>query len=246
MDLGLAGPTAPVLSWSSRVLPPLADRGVLPFWALIDLPAELLATSYPTTSWAFDSAPTMTLLQWEEWRQRHTRRVVMTAWSNDTTQALWPKCPVTRVQWPSLPNMESGIMAWLMVAISACYHAIRQSWQIVVDSIRLSLGRITIAPPWSRSTCPRSHLPCLEAAIRSHHSDSTELRMLPADSRTACAVETRMRQDSNRSEESSSVIPDVPRITCKRVKGATMRPLVVIKGCLPKGYYFPIAYSHDA
>ena len=33
VDLGLAGPMAPVLSWSSRVLPPIADRGVLPFWA---------------------------------------------------------------------------------------------------------------------------------------------------------------------------------------------------------------------
>ena len=67
----------------------------------------------------------------------------------------------------------------------------------------------------------QSHLPCIEAAIRSHASDSTELRMLPSDSRTACAVETRMRQDSNRSEESSSLIPDVPRTTCKRVHNAT-------------------------
>ena len=84
VDLGLAGPTAPVLSWSSRVLPPIADRGVLHFWALTDLPAELLAISYPTTSRAFDSAPTMTLQQWEEWRQRRACRVVMTAWSDDT------------------------------------------------------------------------------------------------------------------------------------------------------------------
>ena len=62
-DLGLAGPTAPVLSWSSRVLPPIADRGVLHFWALADLPAELLGISYFTISRAFDSAPTLTLQQ---------------------------------------------------------------------------------------------------------------------------------------------------------------------------------------
>ena len=97
--------------------------------------------------------------------------------------------------------------------------------------------------PMETSTCPQSHLPCIEAAKRSHASDSTELRMLPADSRIARAAEPRMRRDSNnRSEESSSLIPDVPQITCKRVKGATMRPLV-IKGCLPKGYYFPITCS---
>ena len=54
VHLGLAGSTAPVLSWSSRVLPPIADRGVLHFWALTDLPAELLAISYPTASRAFE------------------------------------------------------------------------------------------------------------------------------------------------------------------------------------------------
>ena len=117
MDLGLAGPTAPVLRWSSRVLPPIADRGVLHFWALTDLPAELLAISYPTTSRAFDSAPTMTLQQWEEWRQRRTCRVVMTAWSDDTTLAFWPACLVT-----------SDIKEWLKVTIPACYQAIRQAW----------------------------------------------------------------------------------------------------------------------
>ena len=57
VDLGLAGPTAPVLNWSPRVRPPQADRGLLPFGALTDLPAELLATPHPSTSWAFDSAP---------------------------------------------------------------------------------------------------------------------------------------------------------------------------------------------
>ena len=223
VDLGLAGPTAPVLSWSSRVLPPIADRGVLPFWALIDLPAELLATSYPTTSWAFDGAPTMTLQQWEEWRQTHTCRVVMTASSDETTPALWPKSPVPRAQWPSLPNMESGIMEWLTTAISACYHAIREAWCALVTSIRLSIS---------------------QAAIDT--SDSTELRMLPADLKIAGAAEMCRRQNSNRSEESSSLIPDAPQTMCKRTKGATMRPLVVIRGCLPKGYYLPIAYAHNA
>ena len=234
-------------SFGSRGGPVLArgDRGVLHFWALIDLPAEILATSYPTTSRAFDSAPTMTLQQWEEWRQRQTCRVVMTAWTDDTTQALRPKCLVTRVQWPSLPNMESGIREWFMVTIPACYHAIRQAWCTLVDSIRLALGQVPVVPSWRRSTCLQSRLPCIEAAKQSHASDSAELRMLPADSRMARAAEKRVRQDSNRSEESSS-LPDAPQITCKRVKGATMRPLVVIKGCLPKGYYFPIAYAHDA
>ena len=158
VDLGLAGPTAPVLSWSFRVLPPIANREVLPFWALTDLLAELLATSYPTTSWTFDSAPTMTLLQWEEWRQRHTCRVVVTAWSDDATQALWPKCPVTRVQWPSLPNMEC-IMEWLMMTISACYHAIRQAWHTLVDSIGLFPGQVTVAPPWRRAPVRRAISP---------------------------------------------------------------------------------------
>ena len=207
---------------------------------LIDLPAELLATSYPTTSWAFDSAPTMTLQQWEKWRQTHTCRVVMTAWSDETAQALWPKSPVPRVQWPNLPNMESGIMKWLMTAISACYHAIREAWFALVTSIRLSISQAAIAPFWRRSTYLQNHLLCIEAAERSHTSDSTELRMLPADLKIAGAAEMCRRQNSNRSEESSSLIPDAPQTMCKRTKGATMRPLVVIKGCLPKGFISPL------
>ena len=246
VDLGLAGPTAPVLSWSSRVLPPIADRGVLHFWALTDLPAELLAISYPTTSRAFDSAPTMTLQQWEEWRQRRTCRVVMTAWSDDTTLALWPALLMTRVQWPSLPNMESDIMGWIKVTIPACYQAIRQAWRTLVDSVRSALGQAPVVPPWRRSTCLLSRLPCVEVATPSHASGSTELRMLPADRKIARTAEKRARQVNSRSDESSSLIPDAPQITCKRGRRATMRPLVVIKGCLPKGYYLPSAYAQDA
>ena len=93
VDLGLAGPTAPALQWSSRVRPPIADRGILPFWALTDLPAELLAAPFPTMSWAFDSAPTMTLLDWEKYRQRHTCRVVMSNLLVTTHEPPGPSAP---------------------------------------------------------------------------------------------------------------------------------------------------------
>ena len=142
--------------------------------------------------------------------------------------------------------MESDIREWLKVTIPACYQAIRQAWRTLVDSVRSALGQAPVVPSWRRSTCLLSRLPCIEVATQSHASDSTELRMLPADTKIARTAEKRARQDISRSEESSSLIPDAPQIMRKRVRGATMRPLVVIKGCLPKGYYLPSAYAHDA
>lgn len=52
VDLGLAGPAAPVLRWSNF---DLGEDGqpYLPFELLTALPAELLAVQLPTVSWAF-------------------------------------------------------------------------------------------------------------------------------------------------------------------------------------------------
>ena len=65
VDLGLAGPTAPILQWSSFVREPVTYLPVLLFHVLTALPAELLAVQCPPTSWAFEASPVMTLAEWE-------------------------------------------------------------------------------------------------------------------------------------------------------------------------------------
>ena len=64
VNLGLAGPTAPILHWAGHLQAGPLNTHVLPFRSLAVLPAELLAIPVPTTSWAFEEAPVMSLSEW--------------------------------------------------------------------------------------------------------------------------------------------------------------------------------------
>ena len=83
-NLGLAGPPAPTLHWSGHLQKGPRNTHVLPFRALAVLPAELLAIPVPTTSWAFEEVPVMSLREWEEYRRRSTSAVLIM-----TTESKW-------------------------------------------------------------------------------------------------------------------------------------------------------------
>ena len=80
MNMGLAGPPAPILHWAGHFRIGSYDTQVLPFRSLAELPAELLAIPVPTTSWAFEERPVMSLYEWEEYRRRSTSTVLLTGW----------------------------------------------------------------------------------------------------------------------------------------------------------------------
>ena len=146
-DLGLAGPTAPVLHWSSHVRPPIAGRGILPFRALTDLPAELLATPYPSTSWAFNSAPIMTLPQWENYRQRQTTRVLLSTLLSDDTRPPWPRCLATR-------ERCQGLLTTDMFS-----NTVLQLWQLLAGGFEHYLGRLVMEFLWRRPASTRGPIP---------------------------------------------------------------------------------------
>ena len=72
-NLGLAGPTAPMLQWAGHLQEGPLNTHVLPFHSLVVLPAELLAIPVPNTSWAFEEEPVMSLSEWEEFRDPRPR-----------------------------------------------------------------------------------------------------------------------------------------------------------------------------
>ena len=69
-DLGLAGPPAPMLQWDGHLQEGPPNTHFLPFRSLSFLPAELLAISAPSTSWAFEEMPVMSFTEWEAYRRR--------------------------------------------------------------------------------------------------------------------------------------------------------------------------------
>ena len=75
VDLGLAGPPAPILNWAGHLQDGPRNTHILPFRSLTVLPDELLAIPVPSTSWAFVVAPVMSLGEWESYRQRCTSTV---------------------------------------------------------------------------------------------------------------------------------------------------------------------------
>ena len=133
--------------------------------------------------------------------------------------------------------METDIMGWLKAKIPACYQAILHAWGTLVDSVWTFLCQAPVVPSWKQNTCLLCRLPGIEGAPPSHTSDSTELQVLLADRKIAQTVTKRVRANC-KSNESSSLIPAASQIMGI---GSTIRPSVLIKGCLPKGYYLPNA-----
>ena len=87
MNMGLAGPPAPILHWAGHFRIGSYDTQVLPFRSLAELPAELLAIPVPTTSWAFEERPVMSLYEWEELRRRSTSTVLLTTDESSLSRA---------------------------------------------------------------------------------------------------------------------------------------------------------------
>ena len=81
VNLGLAGPPAPILQWAGHL-----REGPEGTYSLTVLPAELLAIPVPSTSWAFEETPVMSLVEWEEYRRRTTSTVLLTTTACDTSR----------------------------------------------------------------------------------------------------------------------------------------------------------------
>ena len=69
-NLGLAGPPAPMLQWDGHPQEGPSNACFLSFCSLSFLPAELLAISVPSISWAFEETPVMSFTEWEAYRRR--------------------------------------------------------------------------------------------------------------------------------------------------------------------------------
>ena len=81
VDLGLAGPTAPILHWSSLVREPATHLPVPPSVHLQPCRQSFLLC--PATSWAFEASPAMTLADWEAYRHRCTSTVYLSPSSDE-------------------------------------------------------------------------------------------------------------------------------------------------------------------
>ena len=236
VDLGLAGPTAPVLQWSSLVRHPTAARGVLPFHALTDLPAELLAAPYPNTSWAFDSSPRMTPPQWENYRQRHTSRVVLSPLPGGEGCHPRPYC-----LGPSCRYQVELITEWLPRFSTILWKLGLLFWKVLVLVFEQCPSRVVMKSPWPRTAGTQGPTAHTDAEGRSHTSDSTELRMLPVWQGSVRGAVNRIQQLDEGTAGSSSLIPAESTFAVGNMSsiGGIVRPSVIIKGCLPKGFHLP-------
>lgn len=158
VNLGLAGPTAPIL----------------PFHALAVLPAELLAAPIPETSWAFEDSPIMSFKEWETYRRRSTSTVTLSINEND--ESLLHRLADHLQRWwlsgvrrfPSWSSSLAGLLhSWSQVPGGSC-SSLRTPLR------RLHSGRSTPVAIQGHHTGP-----CTDSSKQSAHSSSTELRAPP-------------------------------------------------------------------
>ena len=133
-----------------------------------------------------------------------------------------------------------------MVLATVFSNAVLQLWQFLIGAFAQSFGQVALEFPWRRPAGTQGPILQIEVATRSHASDRTELRKLPDWQGTVPATLKQTRQPGDRTEESSSLIPDEHQANNRCSKGETLRPSVAIKGCLPKGSYPPIAFLPQA
>lgn len=226
VNLGLAGPPAPILQWAGHLCEGPEGCFALPFRSLVVLPAELLAIPIPSTSWAFEGMPVMSLLEWEEYRHRLTSSVLL------TTPDCQQKCPLSRVAGFFQPFLPTLLVLW---HLAQALLVLCDQW---LDScshfLRLCPERPPVLPLANQ---PYWHLPVQNTALdplgiqSDTHSSSTELRGSPLQEREGNADWWNLlfrfflrRQD---------VVCIHGTAACTYV----YRPAVVIRGCSPRGFF---------
>ena len=91
------------------------------------------------------------------------------------------------------------------------FFTILHAWCTLVDSVRTSPCQAPVVPLWKQNTCLLHRLPGKGGAPPSHTSDSTELRMLPADRKKTAqnTVAKRVWPANSKSNKSSSLMAQV-------------------------------------
>ena len=220
VNLGLAGPPAPILQWAGHFQEGPRNTHVLPFRSLAVLPAELLAIPVPTTSWAFEVAPVMSLSEWEAYRRRSTSTVlIMTTESNLNciyrlfTEGISRILPVIVAFWQLGCFLASCLRRWQSglskpphprpmhpTVLSLCDQA---KWKTPVQGMELGTSSSNL----------------------STQSSSTELRATPPKLRDTLKTLWNALKGVNETSPLCS--------TSAATK--VHRPTVLVRGCLPKG-----------
>ena len=222
-DLGLAGPPAPILQWDCHLQKGPYDIHVLPFRSLSALPAELLTIPVPTTSWAFEEAPVMTVTEWDAYRRRSTSVVYLTsAESKGST-------PLRGVIARALECFPAFALIWQLVCLLFSHLS---QWSLSTFLLRSS----TRVPPTVLPLCDQAQGTPQQEVLDSSNSNSsvdsgsTELRIAPSASRDSLCKFLGLLHTARKQMAF--------RIGATQYK--VCRPTVSIKGCSPKGCHVPV------
>ena len=224
MSIGLAGPPAPILHWAGHFRIGPYGTQVLPFRSLAELPAELLAIPVPTTSWAFEEMPVMSLNEWEEYRRRSTSTVLLTTNESSLSRAyrLLLKepgefVPILVSFWQLVCLLLRHLFQWQLPSLTPTHSPSRRP--TVLPLCNRATGS---APAQTVELSSDCHQPSVQ-------SSSTELRASPSAARDIWLKVMRFLQEASR------------RIPVSTVATPTKiyRPTVPIRGCLPKGFHIP-------
>ena len=222
-DLGLAGPPAPILQWEGHLQKGPYDTHALPFRSLSVLPAELLAIPVPTTSWAFEEAPVMTFTEWDAYRRRSTSVAYLTPAESKGSS------PSRGVIARALECLPAFALVWQLVCLLFSHLS---QWSLSTSLLRSS----TRVPPTVLPLCdqawgtPQHKVLDSSSSNSSVESGSTELRIAPSVIRDSWCKFLGLLHTAHKQMTFS--IGATQHRVC--------RPMVIVKGCSPKGYYVPV------
>ena len=237
-NLGLAGPPAPILQWDGHLQEGPPDVRFLPFRSLSFLPAELLAISVPSTSWAFEEIPIMSFTEWEAYRRRSLTTAPFMATESRRSSAAG--------------FLLAGIMKSLSPVFSAC-----GSFSCLLLS-QLPLKSLCF-PDTFQPKCLIPSQPAVPPAVLSLSDRAwwtPPAQLLERSSSSSCSsassCTTELRTSPSANRDPWGKFWRLLQVVYRRLFGDTVtipprvyRPTVTIRGCLPKGSYVSVPLPND-
>ena len=221
VNLGLAGPIAPILQWAGHFQEGPLNTHVLPFHSWVVLPAELLAIPVPSASWAFEEEPVMSLREWEEYRRRSTSTVILKTTERNLNFFSQLAASVTGRAMPVIVGI------WLMGRLLTSRLCGRSPGPVQQPSpLLVQLALPSLCNHAGRTGSTQGTEMGASSSRQSVQSSSTELRVAPPTVRGALVFWLHAFTELGWAS--------VPAHISTAMK--VHRPSVSIRGCIPKGH----------